>query len=138
MTRGRFPLVATATRTRSVRAAIIVAALLAGGCRRNAVPPESTPEILDLTSRITQAGGHVLIGFKEAKAAHGRDIRGTVVVSDATQARAKAYLREQGVTITQAFTLLPAVRARLDATPVLVARLRANPNIDYIEPGEFD
>ena len=119
------------------RATVVVAVLVTGGCRRDAIPPESTPAVLELTSRINQAGGLVVIGFKEAKAAHGVDVRGTVLVSTETQARAKAYLRDQGVTITQEFVLLPAVQARMDASAVLVARLRANPNIDYLDPAVF-
>lgn len=119
------------------RATVVVAALVTGGCRRDAIPPESTPAVLELTSRINEAGGRVVIGFKEPRAAHGLDVRGTVIVSAETQARAKAYLRDQGVTITQEFVLLPAVEAKMDASAVLVARLRANPIIDYVNPAVF-
>jgi hypothetical protein len=49
----------------------------------------------------------------------------------------KDYLRKQGILLETEYDLIPAVAARVPMTgdvAAIVLRLRANPNVDYVEP----
>jgi hypothetical protein len=118
---------------RQIGRACIAGALLFLGCRDAPTTPVSAAAE-QLAQSIATAGGRAFIGFKEAGAERGVDADGRVIVAAETQARTRTYLAEQGIVLEHQFVELPAVVATLVATPRLVARLLAHPNIDYIEP----
>lgn len=86
----------------------------------------------ELSAQVTAANGRVFIGLKEAADPGGVDALGRVLVRPTTSASAKSQLRGLGLQFTIEYTLIPAVVARIPET--LVAELRRNPLIDYIEP----
>lgn len=92
----------------------------------------------ELAELFTVSRGAGVIGFKEADAATGVDDHGNVLVSDSTVARAIQWVEDQGVTVTRNFAPMPAVSVDLPM-PIdvqLVTTIRANANIDYLEPDE--
>lgn len=85
-----------------------------------------------LAAKILEAGGRVFIGFKDPGATAGVDERGRVLASAASIAEAKTQLRALGIAIIFEVVDMPTVVARMPAE--LVAQLRRNPLIEYIEP----
>jgi hypothetical protein len=86
----------------------------------------------DLARSVAEAGGRVAIGFKEPGAEEGVNDFGRVLVSPATVRAAKEDLRRLGISFEIEDRLIPAVVARI--SPSLVATLRANPRVEYVEP----
>ena len=134
-----------------------VVALLAGcsesptnpAAKRTASVPQLTPPVqergpkrddtpwrrmtdTELAAKVAEAGGRVFIGFKDPGAGAGVDESGRVLVSRPNVAAAKARLRALGLDFEIEFVDMPAVVTRIP--PGLVAHLRANPLIEYVEP----
>ena len=85
---------------------------------------------------IRAANGRAFIGFKEAGQVRGVDPQGRVLTTAETVFRMKQFLKDQGIVFEVEYDL-PAVAARLPLAgnlDALVRSLRANPNIDYVEP----
>lgn len=94
---------------------------------------------IELAEAVAGANGRVMIGLKDADQADGVDNSGRILASNAAMTNAKAQLRQLGVAILREFEGTPMVIA--DITPEMVAPLRANPLIDYVEPstrGEWE
>lgn len=87
-----------------------------------------------LTAEIARAEGRVSIGFKEAGAERGVDLRGNVLVSPAAVQRTKERLTELGIAVEHEYRLTPAVVARMPIKLEMVSVLRTHPNVDYLEP----
>lgn len=93
----------------------------------------------ELADSVAAAHGRVFIGFKEPGARGGVDDWGQVIVSDATVAAGKRSLRSLGLAFDMEHRLIPAVVTTI--APSQVARLRALPFVDYVEPvviGTYD
>jgi subtilisin len=86
----------------------------------------------ELAVAVEAAGGLVFIGIKDPQARAGVDEYGRVLVRTTDVGLAKASLREEGIQIEMEFQTEPAVVARIPSD--LVAALRSDPLIDYVEP----
>lgn len=86
----------------------------------------------ELAAKVAEADGRVFIGFKDSEASAGVDETGRVLVSSASVAASKARLRALGLEFEIEFIDMPTVVTRIPSG--LVAELRANPLIEYIEP----
>jgi subtilisin len=114
----------------SANAQAILAAQLAPGGRKDT--PWQRMENNALASAISEAGGRVMIGFKDSLSVAGVTNSGRVLATPTAIARGKETLRNLGAQIQFEFKRTPAVVASID--PELVERLRSNPWVDYIEP----
>lgn len=85
----------------------------------------------ELAQQISEARGHVLIGFKAIGALEGVNDSGRVLVDAATVRSAVQQVRALGAKIEREYDM-PFIAATVPAQ--LVARLRALPFIEYIEP----
>lgn len=85
-----------------------------------------------LAAKVGEAGGRVFIGFKDPDAEAGVDEFGQVLASPGSITAGKALLRSQGSDFEIEFTKTPSVVTRIPTT--VVAALRHNPLIEYIEP----
>jgi subtilisin family serine protease len=85
-----------------------------------------------LAEAVRDAGGLAMIGFKDVHATDGVDDDGRVIASSEAAAAGRELLRASGARIAYEFQRTPAVAATLE--PSLVATLRADPRIDYVEP----
>jgi hypothetical protein len=77
----------------------------------------------------------VMIRFKDADAESGVDQHGQNITSKETVEQMKAWVREQGVTITREWITQPGVDGIMPADAALVSRLRAHESIDLVELG---
>lgn len=106
--------------------------------RRSAWAPLSDEE---LAAVIATRDDRVIIGFKEADADQGTDEQGRNITSDETVDRMKAWVREQGITITFESAFIPAIAGRMDPDVQGVTAIRWHENVDYFEPvgkGHFE
>ena len=87
---------------------------------------------LELQDAVSQAGGRVIIGFKDEAASDGVDNFGRVLASAASVVTGKRDVVAAGAEIVYEFRRIPAVVASV--APSSVGALRANPRIDYLEP----
>lgn len=85
-----------------------------------------------LEAKVTESGGRVFIGFKDAHAEAGVDERGRVLAMRSTIDAAKSTLRGLGVDIEFEFTDMPTVVARVPQAQL--AAVLDNPLIEYVEP----
>lgn len=88
--------------------------------------------IPELAAAVEQARGRVTIGLKDSAAVASMDDAGRVLSSPAGVRAGKERLRALGADIVYEFRITPVVVA--DISPGLVAALRANPYVDYVEP----
>lgn len=86
----------------------------------------------ELTSAVAAADGRVGIGFKNPGDRGGVDERGQVLASPVVVAEGKQLLRNLGLGFRVEYELIPAVSLTMPSE--LVASLRADPRVDYIEP----
>ncbi len=94
-----------------------------------------------LAQAIVNGGGRVLIGLKAASKPAGVDAKGQSLVDSAALVSGKVALKQRGVQFLYEFRRQPAVIGSIQATRDVVASLRSDPFVDYIEPdvrGSFD
>ncbi len=116
---------------KSPQPALRLTPVQAKGARRDDTPWRRMTDA-ELASKVADASGRVFIGFKDPGAGAGVDESGRVLVSRPNVAAAKAQLRALGLGFEIEFVDMPAVVTRIP--PRLVAHLRANPLIEYVEP----
>lgn len=105
---------------------------------RSAFACVSDAELLRL---ISDGGGIVMVGFKEAGTARGVDTTGHSVTSEETTLAMKGWLVARGVRFTWQSAQLPSVAGHVPLRLDLVQEIRRHPNVDYLEPripGTFD
>lgn len=120
---------------RRIRVAVLLFGTVA--CRRDPVSVLLDHTLQAVADSIRAANGRAFIGFKEAGQVRGVDPQGRVLTSSETVLRMKGVLKDRGIILEVEYDLIPAVAARLPLTTgleALVLELRANPNIDYVEP----
>lgn len=100
---------------------------------RKDTPWQRLPDA-SLAQAIIDGGGRVLIGLKSPSRAEGVNDRGESLVDSATLAIGKVRLKQRGVQFLYEFRRQPAVVGSVASTQTLVAALRADPYVDYIEP----
>jgi subtilisin family serine protease len=86
----------------------------------------------EMTRAVEEVGGRVLIGLKDPASDAGVDNRGRVLAATDAVLSAKAELGALGIDVDYEFEDFPVVVARIASTDV--ARLRASPYVDYLEP----
>ena len=86
----------------------------------------------ELADSIVANGGRVFIGFKEAGARGGVDDWGRVLVSGATVAAGKLYLRSLDLSLEEEYIFTPAVLTTIPRA--LVSVIRSHPLVDFLEP----
>ncbi len=121
-------------RARAKSWALFITLSLAVACsgeRTAPTVPELSNQDAALVRAVEQAGGRVMIGFKNAGASRGVDAQGRVLASAASIAAGKAFLRTLELTIDYEFQKIPGVIVTID--PALVPTIRRHPNVDYLE-----
>lgn len=86
----------------------------------------------ELALAVQGVEGRVVVGFKDPLAAEGVDNAGRILATESSSRMAKQMLRTVGAQILYEFKRQPAVVATI--SPTLVASLRANPLVEYVEP----
>lgn len=115
---------------------IVAFAVLTLGCTSDG--PTMSQADADLVAAVEQAGGRVMIGFKDSGTRRGVDDRGRVIASDMAVSTGTVYVRGLGGTILYGFEHIPAVIATID--PSVAPAVRRHANVDYIEaalPGSW-
>lgn len=89
-----------------------------------------------LWARITEAGGLVNVGLRQAGRSTGMS-RGRIVVSATERLEGRRKIAGiRGIEFVKADTLLPIIQLRLTDRRALT-RLRRLPRVEYVEPGAF-
>jgi len=111
---------------------LIAAAVLCGWLPAATAGAQVRMDPAALAAEIAREGGRVIIGLRPGPGLEGMLAPGVRAMNEAAQAAIADQLESLGLRVERRFRLIVAVSGRMDT--VLLTRLLAHPNVEYVEP----